>query len=917
MQRTLVVPRQACAAVCAMVLVTGIFCAGQIQPQNRILQPIDEGQVARMRGNLHPLARAEFDRGRLSASLQLTGVSLNFKPSASQQAALDQLLAQLQDPASPNYHRWLSPEEYADQFGMSEGDLNRITQWLESQGFTDIGVARSRTRISFTGTVAQVEAALHTELHNYAVNGEMHFANATAPALPSAIAGTVLSIGHLNNFRPKPRTHAVSKTHFTSAQSGNHFLSPTDFGTIYDITPLYNAGFDGTGIKIAVVGQTQIDESDIDRFRSLSGLPASPTQMVLVPNTGASVVGDTGDIQESDLDVEWSGGVAKNANIVFVYAGSQGNVFDAVRYSIEQNIAPVIGISYGNCESAFAPSDISTLQSWVTQATTQGQTLSAASGDSGAADCEGSGSTVATTGLAVDVPGSIPQVSSVGGGEFTGDNTTGADAPYWTGASGGTDNINSAQTYIPEMAWNDSPVTGNGSQLAKTLSASGGGMSTLFTKTQAPWQSALTPADGRRDVPDISLSASPAHDGYLVCSQGSCVNGFRLSDGSLTVFGGTSVSAQVFAGILAILNQATQSSGLGPVNQELYTLAGSTPAAFHEISSGSNFVPCTSGTPSSAPVAQRCPTTAPFQIGYSAGPGYDLATGLGSIDVDVLARAWPGFASAPSFTVSGDPVTIASAGGSGTSTVTVSSSSGFNGTVALSCAPPASTAAQISCSFSPTSVVLTSATTSATATLTVTTTAAHAAHTTSAKARSPLGAGWFVAASGTLISGILMIGFPGRRRWIFVSALFTCVFLATAVGCGGGSSSSSNGGSSSGGSGTTPTAATPTFSPAPGAVTSGTNVTLSDTTTGAKIFCTTDGSTPSAASSSVCTTVRIDAATTIKAIASATGFNDSAAATGAYTVSGNPGTPAGAYVVTVTAKSGSVSHSADVTVTVQ
>ncbi len=235
-----------------------------------------------------------------------------------------------------------------------------------------------------------------------------------------------------------------------------------------------------------------------------------------------------------------------------------------------------------------------TIQGWVQQANLQGQALTAASGDAGAADCDGDSSTavsVATRGLSVDVPAAIPEVIAVGGTEFTSDNTTGGNN-YWAGASG-NDVISSALSYIPEMAWNDSPVTGTGTVLSQSLFAAGGGVSTFFSKPS--WQTALTPADSHRDVPDVSLPGSPNHDGYLVCSQGSCVNGFRLADGTLNVFGGTSVGSQVFGGMLAIINQASNSAGLGHANQELYTLAGSTPAAFHDVTSGNIIVPCTAG----------------------------------------------------------------------------------------------------------------------------------------------------------------------------------------------------------------------------------------------------------------------------------------------------------------------------------
>jgi len=296
-------------------------------------------------------------------------------------------------------------------------------------------------------------------------------------------------------------------------------------------------------------------------------------------------------------------------------------------------------------------------------------------------------------------------VTALGGSEFTGDspnsttsNLTDAPAnlPFWSGTSGGTDTISSALIYIPETTWNDTSA-------AAGLSATGGGVSTKFSKPA--WQNALTPADTKRDVPDVTLSASPAHDSTLICSQGSCVNGFRAADGSLNVVGGTSVGAPAFSGILAILNQAT-TGPLGNVNLTLYPLAVSTPTAFHDITTGNNIVPCTQGS-------TGCPASAPFQIGFSAGTGYDLVTGLGSINANVLVTSWPTFASAPDFSIGGSPVTVPAPGQSGTSTITVSMLNGFSGTVTLTCS---GLPVGASCAF-----VQGSLTTSGTSTLTITT----------------------------------------------------------------------------------------------------------------------------------------------------------------------------------------------------
>jgi subtilase family serine protease len=691
------------------------------QVRNRIAQNIGDTEPV-MLSTPHPLARAEFDRGRVEGSLRIDRAALVFKLAPAQQAALDKLLADQQNPNSPDYRKWLTPEQYAARFGMSDADLAKVSAWLKSQGLTVDGYSRARTRVFFSGTAAQVESAFRTEFHRYQVNGETSLANATEISLPQALSAVVLGVRGFENFRPRPRARVAVKPNFTSHVSGNHFVTPGDFATIYNVKPLYDAGLDGTGVRIAVAGQTQIDLADNDAFRSAAGL--SPGNLQLVP-IDSSTGFNSGDEVEADLDLQWSGGVAKNANILYVYVGANSltkNVFDALEFAIDNNLAPVISISYGNCE-AHLTGFTATLRSDVQLANSQGQTVMAASGDAGAADCESQTATTATNGLAVDAPGSVPEVTAIGGSEFTGDATatvSGSDAaanpPYWGATSGGVDNVSSALIYIPEMGWNDTAASiaaGGG------FSATGGGVSAVFAKPA--WQTVLTPNDSHRDVPDVSLTASPNHDGSLICSQAalgtsatSCVGGFRDSSGNLSPVGGTSVGAPSFAGIVAILNQATQSSGLGNINTTLYTLAVSAPSAFHDITTGNNIVPCTSGTPTSGAASVRCPTAAPFQIGYNAGAGYDLVTGLGSVDAGVLATSWPGFVSTPDFSVGGTAAAVVGPGQSGTSTVRVSQTHGFTGTVTLSCSglPTGAT-----CSFNPASV------TTETSTLTIATTA--------------------------------------------------------------------------------------------------------------------------------------------------------------------------------------------------
>ena len=347
MPRTLVCPvsKRVIISIAAFLL---LAVAAPAQVRNRIKQNIASTETVTISAP-HPLARADFDRGRVAGSMRINRAAMVFRLSSAQQADLDKLLEEQQDPDSPNYHKWLTPEDYAARFGMSDADLAKVSAWLKSLGLTVNGFSRARTRVFFSGTAAQVESAFRTELHQYQVDGETRFANATEVSVPMALSGTVLGVRGLDNFRPRPRAR-VAKPNFTSHVSGNHFLSPADFATIYNVKPLYAAGLDGTGEKIAVVGQTEIDVSDIDAFRSAAGLPPTNLQLVSVDGTTGF---STGDEVEADLDVEWSGGVAKNATVLYVFTGGDSttsNVFDALEFAIDNNLAPVISISYGNCE---------------------------------------------------------------------------------------------------------------------------------------------------------------------------------------------------------------------------------------------------------------------------------------------------------------------------------------------------------------------------------------------------------------------------------------------------------------------------------------------------------------------------------------------------------------------------------------
>jgi subtilase family serine protease len=683
--------------------------------KDRVVQAVDNSQVTAVKGNVHPMARPEFDQGRVDPSMPMR-VTMTFKMTAAQQADLDALLAAQQQRGSPDYQRWLTPEQFGSRFGLSQGDINKVTGWLESEGFHVEGVPASRNMITFSGTAQQVESALHTEMHRYLVNGKAHFANASEPSVPAALSDVVLGFRSLDNFQLKPKALRKMSPKFTSGISGNHFITPPDFARIYNVNPLYQQGT-GAGQKIVVVGQSNINLNDVVAFRTNSKLPVNgpcpglncPVQVVIVPGESDPGLVST-DIDEANLDVEWGGAIAYNATVIFIVGNpnSAGGVFDAIDYAITTRPAPVVSTSYGDCEADFPATALSSLKMLMQQANAEGITVLAPAGDTGPADCDfnsnsNSPVTASMKGLAVDLPGALESVTSVGGTEFQeGSDPSGI---YWIPALG-TDVNPSARMYIPEGAWNDTDITIGG--VSTGLSAGGGGSSTVIPKPA--WQAGTgVPNDGARDVPDISFSASAIHDGYLICSEDfnsstntfspTCVNGFRRNDlqMTLTAVGGTSVGPPVMAGIVALINQFTNHPGSGNINTVLYPLAAHLPSAFHDVQSGNNQVP----------FSNPCGTST--KIGYNALPGYDLATGLGSIDVSAVVNNWTTVtpASTGNAAFSGDfsmaftpgQLTV-TRGGCGTGTLVLTGLNGFVGTPSFTCTVPATLGAT-TCAVTP------------------------------------------------------------------------------------------------------------------------------------------------------------------------------------------------------------------------
>lgn len=620
--------------------VTIVALAGSLAAaEDRVVASVNAGRTVPLKGHVHPQAQVQYDRGAVEPSTELAYVTLMLKPESS----LESFLAEQQNPSSPNYHRWLTPEQFGDRFGLSAGDIAKVSSWLESQGLKIDDVARGRHWIAFSGTAGTIGRALGTQFRRYQVNGEPHFANATEPRIPAALEPVVAGFLGLDDFGPQPNYIKAKTAPDFNYGGGFNFLVPDDIATIYNVAPLYKAGYDGAGQKIVIVGTSALDLADIRVFRQVYNLPAKDPQQVLIgadPGTNNAMV-------EADLDLEWAGAVARNANLIYVYAR---NVNTAVQYAIDRNLAPVVSMSFGGCEGV---SSIG-LRAVAQQANAQGITWIASSGDTGAVQCDrGNPTQEATKGPTISVPAGYPEVTAVGGTTLHE-----GSGNYWSPANGPSGG--SALSYIPEVPWNDSV-----DDLA--LVASGGGASAYFPKPG--WQTGPgVPNDNARDIPDISFAASANHDAYLV-----------VTFGQVAAFGGTSASAPVFAGMVGLLNQylvskgAQSQPGLGNVNPVLYRMARSTTDVFHDVTTGDIKVPC----------AQGSPGCVNGLLGFSAGPGYDLATGLGSADAFHLVTEWSSGSpstttlatSAPSLNLT-DSVTL-------TATVTAAGTVAPTGTVAF------------------------------------------------------------------------------------------------------------------------------------------------------------------------------------------------------------------------------------------
>jgi subtilase family serine protease len=935
----------------------------------RINAPIDESSRTVLTGNVPPLARSDVDRGEAPAATQLTSMRLVLSHSAQQKAAMDAFMARQLDPSSPDYHQWLTPQQFGELYGPAESDIAAIIAWLQSHGLNVDDVPPARNNIAFSGTVAQVEAAFRVSIHSYNAGGQPFLSNTADPTIPTALAPVVSGVAQLNTIHPRPHnirgrdgqfdpaTHrlvplgnSAVRPELTTGSGGSYnlYLVPADAATIYDTPNSFNAAFasggtsyTGSGVTIGVVGDALIQAGTVVDYRSkFLNDSTAPTINNVAP---AATMG--GDTDEGYLDVEIAGGLAPGASLVF-YTSS--DLPTAIAQAIKDPMIDILSVSFGECELALGTSGNQLLSGWWQQASMAGIAVVVSTGDSGSADCDDNNTeTSAIHGLQVSGFASTPYNIAVGGTDFSSliggfttyvntANSTSATTPYL-----------SAKSYIPEAAWNDSTVNDTGSWEmdipftdpmkgnATNIIAGGGGVSGCSTSTGSTctsgyakpgWQQGSgVPGDGARDVPDVALFSGNGFDGasWLVCTDDAASGGTAgqtdncvaasNSQFAFAAFGGTSTAAPAFAGILALVEQKT-GGRLGLAAQPLYNLFNSTRASavFHDVATGNNSVVCTAGSTSDC---QKNTAGNYFLTGYDTTAGYDLATGMGSVDATQLVNNWGSVtgsgtatltltpsataissiqpltvtvmvagsgsfgtptgtvtltdnanynsstalvAGAASFTIaagtlqagtdaltatySGDAnyaITSASVnitvtavsyalsattpasvtpGNTVTSTLTVSSSNGYSGSVALTCAvtsQPANAANVPGCTISGSPVVLSSAVKSGTATVTLNTQAPIATLTWPRTGAAE--------AAGTAVLALLVFfGIPSRRRaWRAMVGLVAGAFVLLSVSACGSTTTTGSGGNSN--PGTTPGVytytvtgtGTPPYTPAP------------------------------------------------------------------------------------------------------
>jgi subtilase family serine protease len=579
------------------------------------------------------------DEGVVPGSIWIEHLKLMVTRDSGREEAFQQVLRDLYDPKSRRYHQWLAPHEIGEQFGADQKTLDEVSAWLSSRGLTVNGISKSRVVIDFAGKVSALSSAFSTEFHYFDAGGEKLISLTTDPVFDPSIASKVKYIAGFSSVPVHPGTGIANVTPDLNCATGcTHVVSPADFAVIYNLGPVYNSGNTGQGQTVAIVGLSRVNNSDIEAFQQKAGLPITDP-IVRIPVTGTdpgppNLSGDLTYLKEATLDVERVFGTAPGASVILdVTTPNPSGVVSTnplnfpITDIIDNNVAPIMTMSFAGCEANVGMPEVFFEDSMFQQASAEGISVFVSSGDSGVDTCANHFDPPPSTGSAnINYLCASGYVTCVGGTQF---NDTADPSQYWAASNSG--HLLSALGYIPEGAWNQSTTT--------ILNATGGGTSLWIP--QPAWQTGVgVPAGGNRTIPDVAFNAS-SHDGYYGClaeldGSGDC------AQNKLLTFFGTSAATPSMAGIMALVNQ-TLAERQGNFNPTLYSLAA-TPSngVFNDITVASSGVSdCDVDTPSlcNNSITLKAGSSPPVLPGFLVGPGYDLATGWGSINVGNLITA--------------------------------------------------------------------------------------------------------------------------------------------------------------------------------------------------------------------------------------------------------------------------------------
>ncbi|HTV60417.1 MAG TPA: protease pro-enzyme activation domain-containing protein [Verrucomicrobiae bacterium] len=604
------------AGILAAVLSCGAPAFAQSDALSRrlVTQSINERSLVTLSGNTRPEVTPANDRGPVADDLQMNHMYMLLNRTPEQTQAAANLVNELHDANSPMYHQWLTPDEIAARFGPSEGDVQAVSDWLESHGFTVNTVYPSDGVIDFSGSAGSIREAFHTEIHNLSVKGQHHIANVSDPKIPAALAPAIQGIVSMNDFRPHPAMKPRSAYTINAIYQA---LVPGDLETIYNINPLYAHGVSGQGQTVVVVEDTDLyTTADWYTFRKTFGLAqkfpqGSLSQIHPQPSRGffsggpCADPGVNGDDSEAAVDVEWASAAAPSAAIVLAScADTNANFggFIALQNLLTgRGLAPaIVSISYLESESYLGSSSNAYINQLYQLAVLEGVSVFTAAGDAGA-DTSDQFSIAAVSGLNVSGFASTAYDVAVGGTDF-GDAFLGSTASYWSATNGPY--YNSALSYIPEIPWNDSCAsqlitlvlgfsqsygpTGScnstiGEEFLGVIGGSGGPSSCAYGNPTIsgvvggscagypkPFFQQVygNPRDRVRDVPDVSLFAGNGVWGhyYVICYTdptpgyygAPCVVPPAGTPADWSGGGGTSFAAPILAGIQAIINQTSE-----------------------------------------------------------------------------------------------------------------------------------------------------------------------------------------------------------------------------------------------------------------------------------------------------------------------------------------------------------------------